>query len=67
MQRVVPRQVVAVIDRLFSWAATQTSAAKKVGEASLESGKSPQIAAVVDLVENVRPELLTVDNAQKSS
>ena len=63
MPRVVPSQVVELIDRLFPWAATQ-----KVGkEHPLQPSQTAQMTAVAGLVEQIPGELITVGWADYSA
>jgi hypothetical protein len=57
MPRVVPSQIVATIDRLFPWAASQAEGER----IPLGGTSSVQIAAVLDLVEQVPDELITLN------
>jgi hypothetical protein len=56
--RVVPSQVVAVIDRVFDWAQNQAEG----DQSFLSSGNSVEISAVLDLVERIPDELFILDN-----
>jgi hypothetical protein len=56
--RVVPSQVVAAIDRLFGWAAGQLDGGERI---QLYGRNSPQLAAIIDLVERLPDEVLVLD------
>ncbi len=58
MSRVVPSQVVSVVDKLFPGAKTQTEGGQAL---ILYSGNAPQLAAIIDLVERVPDELVVLD------
>src|SRR5262249_16991761 len=57
MARVVPSQVVSTIDRLFTWAATQHEGETR----ELSCGHSPQIAAILELIDRIPDELITLE------
>ena len=59
MPRIVPSQAVAVIDQLFTFAATQVDDPKQ--RVNLTMGHMSTLAALVDLLEEIPPELITVD------
>lgn len=59
MPRIVPSQVVALIDQMFPWASTQTEG--DVDKYQVFSGNSPQLAGVITLIEQIPSELLTLD------
>jgi hypothetical protein len=57
MARVVPSQVVALIDQAFPTVAEQ----REGQDFMLTMGNAPQLAAIVDLVERIPDELVTLD------
>lgn len=61
MPRVLPSQVVTVIDRMFPWAATQVDA--QGSRINLGLGNSTQLAPIIALVELIPPELIILDSA----
>lgn len=58
MPRIVPSQVVTLVDRLFPWGATQKNTKQEV---QLERSSTNSLAAVVELADQIPPELITLD------
>ena len=57
MQRIVPSQVVAVIDKLFPAARTQLEGKQLL----ISAGLSSSVAIVLDLVERIPSELIVLE------
>lgn len=64
MARVVPSQVIALIDQMFSFAATQRD--EQSAQVSLGINDSPRLAAIVELADQIPSELLRLDNSRYS-
>ncbi len=62
MPRVVPSQVVGVIDQLFPWAASQTEE-KNI---ALRAGDQTRLAPILDLTQQIPDELIVLDNRKYS-
>ncbi len=60
MPRVVPSQVVELIDKLFPSARNQAEGQEFV----LSIGNSNQLAAILDLTQQIPPELLVINSDQ---
>ncbi len=61
MPRVVPSQVVALIDKLFPQARTQTEGGKEI---PLSASHASQLAGILDLVQQIPSELLVLSPEQ---
>lgn len=62
MPRVLPSQAVSVIGQMFPFAATQVD--EEHARVELGMGHSSQLAAIVDLVEQIPAELILLDNVR---
>ncbi len=59
MPRVVPSQVVAVIDRLWPWAKDQADTPQ--GRQAVDVGHSPRVTAMLDLLAQIPSDLFALD------
>jgi hypothetical protein len=61
MPRVVPTEIVSVIDQNFGWAAKKD---RRVESTSVLFSQTPALAGIVDLLDKLPDELLTLDDSE---